>query len=55
MTGANTTEFALAAFVETHDPVPGARDTLEGALAPGGDAAVDKRESLGEAIGDGGE
>jgi len=53
LTGAGTTEFALAAFVETHDPIPGARDALEGALAPEGDAAVAKRESLGAAIGDG--
>lgn len=53
LAGASTTEFALAAFVETHEPVPGARDALEGALAPDGDAAVAKRESLGEAIGDG--
>jgi hypothetical protein len=52
LTGADETAFALAAFIETHDPIAGARDALEGALAPGDDAAVAKRDALGEAIGD---
>lgn len=46
LSGAGEREFALAAYVETHDPIPGARDALEGALAPDGDAAVAKRDAL---------
>ncbi|WP_158058227.1 DUF7858 family protein [Halorussus halophilus] len=46
LTDASETEFALATFVETHDPIPGASDALEGALAPEGDAAVRKQEVL---------
>jgi hypothetical protein len=46
LSGASEREFALAAYVETHDPIPGARDALEGALAPKGDAAVAKRDAL---------
>ena len=50
LTGANETEFALATFVETHDPIPGASDLVEGAFAPEGDATVQKREALGETM-----
>jgi hypothetical protein len=52
LTGASEREFALAAFVETHDPIPGAREALEGALAPDGDATVEKRDALGDAMSD---
>ena len=52
LTGASETEFALAAYVETHDPLTDAREALEGALSPGGDAAVEKRELLGETMSD---
>lgn len=47
-TGASERAFALAAFVETHEPLAGARETVECALAPGGDrnAAVEKRDAL---------
>lgn len=55
LTGADEVEFALAAFVETHDPLDGARDAVEGALAPGGDAMVQKRDHLSDALGDAGE
>jgi len=50
LTGANETEFALATFVETHDPIPGASDLVEGAFAPRGDAAVQKRKALDETM-----
>lgn len=55
MSGVSDREFALAAYVETHEPVPGAREAVEGALTPGGDPAVDKRESLAETMSDVGE
>jgi len=45
-TGADERAFALAAFVESRDPLPGARDALEGALGPRDDAAVAKRDRL---------
>ncbi|PSQ27612.1 hypothetical protein BRD09_08390 [Halobacteriales archaeon SW_10_68_16] len=35
---ATETEFALAAYVETHDPLPAARDAVEDALAVRGEA-----------------
>ncbi|MFC7081750.1 hypothetical protein [Halorussus caseinilyticus] len=50
LAGANETEFALATFVETHDPLAGATELVEGALAPDGDAAVRKREVLAETM-----
>ncbi|WP_137286542.1 DUF7858 family protein [Halorussus salinisoli] len=46
LAGANETEFALATFVETHNPLPGASDLVEGAFARDGDAAVEKRDAL---------
>lgn len=52
LTGAGETEFALAAYVESHDPIDGAREALEGALAPGGNAAVAKRDALAETMSD---
>lgn len=52
LAGANETEFALATFVETHDPIPGASDVVTAAFARNGDAAVDKRDALAGAVGD---
>lgn len=37
LAGASETEFALATYVATHDPLPEARDAAEGALAVAGD------------------
>lgn len=34
LTDAGEGEFALAAYLETHEPLPGARDALAGAFAP---------------------
>lgn len=45
-------EFSLAAYVETHDPIEGARAAAEGVLAPDGDATVAKRDALGETMSD---
>lgn len=55
LAGASETTFALAAYVETHDPLPGAREAVAAALDLDGDAAVEKREHLGETMSDVGE
>ena len=52
LAGVSEREFALAAYVETHDPIDGAREAVEGILAPGDDAAVAKRDALGETMSD---
>ena len=44
--------FALAAYVETHDPLPEARAAVEGVLTVGGDAAAAKQDHLGDALRD---
>jgi hypothetical protein len=49
---ASPAEFALAAYVETHDPLPDAQSAVEGVLTVGGDAAVAKRERLGDVLTD---
>ncbi|MFC7155816.1 hypothetical protein ACFQPA_10150 [Halomarina halobia] len=53
LSGASESAFALAVYVETHDPLPGAREALADALALGGDAAVAKRDLLAETMDDG--
>ncbi|WP_435365110.1 hypothetical protein [Haloarchaeobius sp. DYHT-AS-18] len=50
LTGAGETEFALAAFVESHDPLSGAEDVVTGALSRSGNAAVHKRDALAETM-----
>jgi len=47
LAGASEREFALAAFVETHEPIEGAREATESALAPERTATVEKRDALG--------
>lgn len=49
---ASPAEFALAAYVETHDPLPDALAAVEGDLSPGGDAASAERRKLGDALQD---
>lgn len=49
-TGADERAFALAAFVESHDPLPGARATVDGALDV--DATADTPEALDETMDD---
>lgn len=44
LTGANETEFALATFVETHDPLEGGRDVVEGYRSARGEAMGDALE-----------
>ncbi|WP_254543096.1 DUF7858 family protein [Halomarina pelagica] len=53
LSGASESAFALAVYVETHDPISGASEALEGVLAPDGDAAVAKRDLLAETMDDG--
>lgn len=48
-------EFVLAAFVETHDPIDGANERVRAALADATDAAVEKRDRLGETMGGAGD
>jgi hypothetical protein len=49
LTGGDEAAFALTAFVETHDPLPGAREALDGALSVGeGDPLSDARPSHDE-------
>jgi len=47
LAGVSDREFALAAFVETHDPIEGAMEAVEGALSVDD---VDTREALGETM-----
>jgi len=49
LTGVGDRTFALAVYVETHDPIPEARDAVEGTLTVDGHAADDP---LGEARSD---
>jgi len=53
LSGADDAEFALASYVETHDPIDDAREAVESALAPDGDAMVEKRDRLADAMTDG--
>jgi hypothetical protein len=50
LTGAGEAEFALAAYVETHDPVPALAAAAEGALAPDRSHSVAKRDALGDTM-----
>ena len=51
LTGASETEFALATFVETHDPLLEAREAVAETLAPESSMAT-KRDRLADAVGD---
>ncbi|PSP78778.1 hypothetical protein BRC81_07080 [Halobacteriales archaeon QS_1_68_20] len=53
LAGASETEFALATFVETHDPVSGAREAVDGDLRPGddGDALADAMSDVDDLLG----
>ncbi|ADQ65692.1 hypothetical protein GL213_00400 [Halogeometricum borinquense] len=52
LTGADDAEFALAAYIETHDPVPELADATrrDAAASLGGDALVKKREELADTM-----
>ncbi|WP_254824503.1 hypothetical protein [Haloglomus halophilum] len=49
LAGGDETEFALAVYVETHDPIPGAREAVSGALAvETGDPLAETRSETDE-------
>ncbi|WP_410765917.1 hypothetical protein [Haloferax sp. DFSO60] len=50
LTRADPTEFALATYIETHDPIVPLAEAVQGALTNHGDAAVAKRDSLAETM-----
>ncbi|AFK17973.1 hypothetical protein E6P09_04265 [Haloferax mediterranei ATCC 33500] len=50
LTKAEPSEFALATYVETHDPIDPLVEAVEGALTDRTDAAVAKRDSLAETM-----
>jgi len=50
LTGGDEAAFALASYVESHEPVPELTDIARGALADGGNASVEKRDALGETM-----
>lgn len=52
LTGVGEAEFALSAYVQTHDPIEGAREAVEADLSESGDAAVRKRDALAETMSD---
>ena len=54
LTGASETEFLLTAFLETHEPIPAAREAAEPVLGPG-DAPLSTDDALAETMADAGE
>lgn len=52
LSNASEAEFALAAFVETHDPIPGAREAIESVFTPDSSPTVSKRDALAETMSD---
>lgn len=50
LTGADEAEFALGAYVESHDPDPRLVEAVEGVREPDGDASVRKRDRLAETM-----
>jgi hypothetical protein len=52
LAGVSEREFALAAYVATHDPIPEACEAVEGELAPEDAPSVEKRERLDATMSD---
>jgi len=50
LVGADEADFALATYVETHDPVPELADAVAGVLEPDSNATVAKRDALAETM-----
>ncbi|ESP88213.1 DUF7858 family protein [Candidatus Halobonum tyrrellensis] len=46
LTGGDEADFALAGYVESHDPVPELAELAEGELGRDGNASVEKRDAL---------
>ncbi|AGN01747.1 hypothetical protein L593_09010 [Salinarchaeum sp. Harcht-Bsk1] len=54
LAGASETEFLLTTFLETHEPIPAAREAVEPVLGPG-DAPLSTDDALAETMADAGE
>ncbi|MCG1004285.1 MULTISPECIES: hypothetical protein [Halobacterium] len=52
LTAASEREFALAAYVATHEPIEGAAEAVESALSNAEDAMVEKRDALAATLPD---
>ncbi|WP_101295208.1 DUF7858 family protein [Halegenticoccus soli] len=52
LTGASDAEFALAAYIETHDQVPALVEAVESGRVPAASATVEKRDALRETMSD---
>lgn len=50
LTDASEREFALATYIETHDPLAGARETIRNVLSSDADAMVEKRDALADTM-----
>jgi hypothetical protein len=50
LVGADEADFALATYVETHDPVPELADAVAGVREPDATATVQKRDALAETM-----
>lgn len=50
LAGVSEHEFALGAYIATHEPLSGARDAVEASLAPTESATVAKQAELGGAL-----
>jgi hypothetical protein len=50
LTDAPEADFALTAYVETHDPIPELSGVADDVLGPSGNAAVAKRDELAETM-----
>jgi hypothetical protein len=55
LSGVSETEFALAAYIETHDPIPGTREALEEMFTLDSNPTVSKRDALAETMSDAGD
>lgn len=50
LTGADDADFALATYVETHDPVPELKPVADAVATPDRSRAVETREALGDTM-----
>lgn len=50
LSGASESAFSLAAFVETHDPLPDAAERLSTALQETENATIDKRDAMADTM-----
>ncbi|MFB6133236.1 MAG: hypothetical protein ABEJ44_07540 [Halanaeroarchaeum sp.] len=55
LTGASDAEFALATFIQTHDPLPDARERIATVMHGETNASVAKRDALADTMSDAGE